>query len=77
MERLKEMCLAIWSKLTDNEVEGWFCGDGTIGFVESVAALFFFDVGELSEEDWDSILDAINDATEYAGETDEITDDED
>ena len=76
MERLKEMCVAIWSKLTDEEAEGWFCGDGTIGFVESVAALFFFDVGELSEEDWDSILDAIDEATEYVGETDEVTDDE-
>lgn len=76
MERLKEMCVAIWSKLTDDETDGWFCGDGTIGFVESVAALFFFDVEELSEEDLDAILDAIDDATEYVGETDEITESE-
>jgi hypothetical protein len=76
MERLKEMCVAIWSMLTDEEAEGWFCGDGTIGFVESVAALIFFDVEELSEEDLDAILDAIDDATEYVGETDEITESE-
>jgi hypothetical protein len=76
MERLKEMCVAIWSMLTDEEAEGYFCGMGTIGFVESVAALIFFDVEELSEEDWDAILDAIDDATEYVGETNEITESE-
>jgi hypothetical protein len=31
----------------------------------------------LSEEDWDSILNAIFDATEDVGEIDEVTDDED
>jgi hypothetical protein len=76
MERLKEMCVSIWSKLTDDEAEGWFCGDGTIGFVESVAALFFFDLETLSEEELDVILDAIDDATEYVGETDEVTESE-
>jgi hypothetical protein len=30
--------------LTDDEAEGYFCGMGTIGFVESVADLIFFDL---------------------------------
>ena len=77
MERLKEMCVAIWSMLTDEEADGWFCGDGTIGFVEYVAGIIFFDMETLSEDDMDAILDAIDDATEYVDETDEITDDED
>ena len=74
MERLKEMCVAIWSMLTDDEAEGYFCGTGTIGFVESVADLLFIDMEEVSEEELDAILDAIDDATEYVGETDEVTD---
>jgi hypothetical protein len=76
MERLKEMCVAIWSMLTDEEAEGYFCGTGTIGFVESVADLLFIDMEEVSEEELDVILDAIDDATEYVGETDEVTESE-
>ena len=76
MERLKEMCVTIWSMLTDDEAEGYFCGTGTIGFVESVADLLFIDMEEVSEEELDVILDAIDDATEYVGETDEATESE-
>jgi hypothetical protein len=73
MERLKEMCVAIWSMLTDDEAEGYFCGMGTIGFVESVADLIFFDLETLSEAEFDAILDAIYEATEHVGETAEVT----
>ena len=77
MERLKEMCVAIWSMLTDEEAEGYFYNVGTIGFVEYVANIIWFDMETLTDEELDIILDAIDDATEYVGETDEITDDED
>lgn len=76
MERLKEMCVTIWSMLTDDEAEGYFCGVGTIGFVESVADLLFIDMEEVSEEELDVILDAIDNSTEYVGETDEVTESE-
>jgi hypothetical protein len=76
MERLKEMCVAIWSMLTDDEVEGYFCGMGTIGFVESVADLIFFDLETLSEAEFDAILDAIYEATEHVGETAEVAEPE-
>ena len=76
MERLKEMCVAIWSMLTDDEVEGYFCGMGTIGFVESVADLIFFDLETLSEAEFDAILDAIYEATELVGETTEVAEPE-
>ena len=74
MERLKEMCVAIWSMMTDDEIQGYFCGMGTIGFVEAVADLIFFDLETISEADFDAILDAIYEATEHIGETAEITD---
>ena len=58
MERLVELCKAIWSTMTEEEKENYAgIGAGTYDFIEAVAELIFFDVSELSEDDLDKICD--------------------
>ena len=56
MERLKEMCVAIWSMLTEEEKVGYYCGMGTIGFVEDVSGIIGFDLNDITEDDFNEIL---------------------
>ena len=56
MKRLKEMCTAIWSMLTEEEKVGYYCGMGTIGFVEDVSGIIGFDLDTLTEDEFDEIL---------------------
>ena len=57
--RLKEMCCNIWYRLTLEERERYYYGDGTIQFVSDVANILFMEAEELSEEDLDDILDEL------------------
>ena len=56
MKRLKEMCVAIWSLLTEEEKVGYYCGMGTIGFVEDVSGIIGFDLDNITEDEFDEIL---------------------
>ena len=56
MKRLKEMCVAIWSMLTEDEKVGYYCGMGTIGFVEDISSIIGFNLDNLTEEEFDTIL---------------------
>ncbi len=56
MKRLKEMCVAIWSLLTEEEKVGYYCGMGTIGFVEDVSGIICFDLDDITEDEFDEIL---------------------
>lgn len=58
--RLFELCISIWSLLKETEKERYYYGEGTIGFVEEVAAMLGFDINELSEEELDVILDKLD-----------------
>ena len=55
--RLKELCTKIWYQLTLEERENFYYGEGTIGFVSSICDILFYDSEELTEEDWDEILE--------------------
>ena len=56
MNRLKEMSIAIWNMLTEEEKVGYYCGMGTIGFVEDVSGIIGFDLDTLTEDEFDEIL---------------------
>lgn len=58
--RLKELCCKIWKLLSEDEQEGYFCGDGTYGFIENVAALIYVDIAELSDEEMEDIANALD-----------------
>lgn len=60
MQRLKELCVAFWSMFTEDEKEGYYCGMGTIGFVEDVSSMIGFDLEKLTEEEFDEILSHLN-----------------
>ena len=59
MERLIDMCKAIWSMLSESEQEDYAYDTGLYGFIEDVATLIHFGVNTLTEDDMDRILDEI------------------
>lgn len=59
--RLKEMCGSIWSMLTEDEKERYFCCEGTIEFVSDVAVILGTTIDDtLTEDELDEILDMLN-----------------
>ena len=56
MERLIEMCKAIWPMLTEEEQEVYAYDTGLIGFIEIMADMLHFDANSLSEDEIDKIL---------------------
>ena len=63
--RLKELCCNIWSMLTDDEKERYFCCEGTIEFVSDVAVIIGTTIDDtLTEEELDEILDMLNEMDE-------------
>lgn len=56
MKRLVEMCLGIWSMMTEEEKVSYFYNTGIIGFVEDVAGIIGFDVDSISVDEFNDIL---------------------
>ena len=58
--RLKEMCIKVWSLLTDDEKEQYYYNDGTIGFVEDMSNILYIDSNKLTVTDLDDIIDSFD-----------------
>ena len=56
MERLKEVSIAIWSMMTEEEKAGYYCNTGIIGFVEDVSGIIGFDIDSISVDEFDAIV---------------------
>lgn len=63
--RLTELCGSIWSMLTEDEKERYFCCEGTIEFVSDVAVIIGTTIDDsLTEDELDEILDMLNEMDE-------------
>ena len=56
MERLKEVSIAIWKMMTEEEKAGYYCDTGIIGFVEDVSGIIGFDIDSINIEEFESIV---------------------